>query len=286
MLTTTGHPGVNRALRFLLTFGTLAVIASWSAVADAKAKGHKLKMDPAVPETPEPTGPVPPEADANGHVNFGNPQAEGIGRVTVTSSKGDKIQVYLEGRYFGDTPVTIYSVPKGDYIVEGTIPSSGKQISKPVSVSENEEATVELGAAKAPDATAEAGGAASGDFWSSEMTPKRKMATYISAGVAGAGIIMAVTFAILEKGAESDYEKAPAGNQANVDAIAARGRRDAALTDVGLVLAGVGVAGAIVFGYPLVIKPKAEKTPQPIPTAMVAPILAPGVAGAGFSMRF
>jgi hypothetical protein len=285
MLTTTGHPGVNRALRFLLTFGTLAVIASWSAVADAKAKGHKLKMDPSVPETPEPTGPVPPEADAAGHVNFGNPQAEGIGRVTVTSSNGDKIQVYLEGRYFGDTPVTIYSVPKGDYIVEGTIPSSGKQLSKPVSVSENEEATVELGSGKAPDATAEAGAASGGsDFWSGEMTPNRKLATYISVGVAGVGIIGAVAFAILEAGAESDYERAPAGNQANVDNIASRGRTYAALTDVGLVLAGVGIAGAIVFGYPLVVKPKAEKNNAP--TAMVAPIVAPGVAGAGFSMRF
>src|SRR5204863_2192912 len=123
------------------TFGTLAAIAGWSGAVDAKAKGHKLKMDPTVPETPEPTGPVPPEPDASGHVNFGNPQAEGIGRVTVTSPTGEKVQVYLEGRYFGDTPVTIYSVPKGDYIVEGTIPASGKQLSKPVSVSENEEAT-------------------------------------------------------------------------------------------------------------------------------------------------
>jgi hypothetical protein len=281
MLTTTGHSGVTRALRILLTFGTLAAIASWSPTVDAKAKKAKLKMDPTVPETPEPTGPVPPEADAAGHVNFGNPQAEGIGRVTVTSSTGDKIQVYLEGRYFGDTPVTIYSVPKGDYIVEGTIPSSGKQLSKPVSVMENEEATVELGAAKA-DATASEASSGAG-FWSGEMTPNRKLATYVSCGVAGVGVIMAVTFAILESGAESDYEKAPAGNQANVDDIAARGRRYATLTDVGLVLAGVGIAGAVVFGYPLVLHPKEKST---APTAMVTPLLAPGLAGAGFSMRF
>jgi hypothetical protein len=281
MLTTTGSSGVSRALRILLTFGTLAAIASWSPAVDAKAKKTKLKMDPTVPETPEPTGPVPPEADAAGHVNFGNPQAEGIGRVTVTSASGDKIQVYLEGRYFGDTPVTIYSVPKGDYIVEGTIPSSGKQISKPVSVMENEEATVELGAS-APAATASE--SAGGDFWSGEMTPKRKMATYISAGVAGLGIIGAIAFGIAEAGAESDYEKAPAGNQANVDAIRERGRTYATLTNVSIVLAGLGAAGAIIFGYPLVIKPKGEKTTPT--TATVAPLLAPGVAGAGFQMSF
>jgi hypothetical protein len=269
-------------LRILLTFGTLAAIAGWSGAADAKAKQKKLKMDPSVPETPEPTGPVPPEPDAAGHVNFGNPQAEGTGRVTVTSSSGDKIQVYLEGRYFGDTPVTIYSVPKGDYIVEGTIPSSGKQLSKPVSVSENEEATVELGSAKAEAVATE--NAAGGDFWSGEMTPKRKMATYISVGVAAVGLVSTITFAYLESKAEDDYEHAPAGNQANVDNIASRGRTYAALTDVGLVLTGVGIAGAIVFGYPMVIKPKAERPAAP--TAMVAPILAPGMAGAGFAMRF
>jgi hypothetical protein len=200
----------------------------------------------------------------------------------VTSSSGDKIQVYLEGRYFGDTPVTIYSVPKGDYIVEGTIPSSGKQIAKPVSVMENEEATVELGSAK-PEATA-AETSSGGDFWSGEMTPKRKMATYISAGVAGLGIIGAVGFAIAESGAESDYEKAPAGNQANVDSIRERGQMYATLTNVSIGLAIAGLAGAAVFGYPMFIKPKAEKTTAP--TAMMAPIVSPTMTGAGFHLRF
>jgi hypothetical protein len=267
--------------RVLLTLGTLAVIGSWSTAADAKAKSHKLKMDPSVEATPEPTGPVPPEADANGHVNFGNPQAEGIGRVTVTSASGDKIQVYLEGRYFGDTPVTIYSVPKGDYIVEGTIPSSGKQLSKPVSVSENEEATVELGAAAK---TEDGAGADDGKgFWSGEMTPNRMLATKISVGVAAVGLVGAVAFAILEAGAESDYEHAPAGNQANVDAIRARGQRWATLTNVSIGLTVAGLAGAAVFGYPLVFKGKGEK---PAATALIAPVVAPGVAGAGFSLRF
>jgi len=37
MLNATRHPGVSRALRFLFAFGTLAAIASWSTVGDAKA---------------------------------------------------------------------------------------------------------------------------------------------------------------------------------------------------------------------------------------------------------
>ena len=146
MVTTFRRPGFSRALHVLITVGTLAFIASWST--PAHAKKNKLKMDPSVPVTPEPAGPVPPEPDSNGHVNYGNPQGEGLGRVTVKSTSGDKIQVYLEGRYFGDTPVTIYSVPKGDYIVEGTVVPSGKQLSRPVSVSENEEASVVIGGEK------------------------------------------------------------------------------------------------------------------------------------------
>ena len=116
-----GSRGVSRTLRVLATFAALAVVAGLPTAAQAK-KQHKLKMDPDVPDAAAaPTGPVPPEADAAGHVNYGNPQAEGLGRVTVKSKTGDKVQVYLEGRYFGDTPVTVYSVPKGDYIVEGTV---------------------------------------------------------------------------------------------------------------------------------------------------------------------
>jgi hypothetical protein len=125
---------------------------------------------------------------------------------------------------------------------------------------------------------------ANGDCWGNELTPKRKMATYISAGVAVVGIVGAISFAVLEAGAESDYEHAPAGMQSYVDDVRARGQRYATLTNVSIALAGIGIAGAVVFGYPMFIKPKAEKPAAP--TAMVAPIVAPGMAGAGFAMRF
>ena len=59
-----------------------------------------------------------------------------------------KIKIFLEGRYFGTAPLTIYSVPKGDYIVEAVY-SNGKQVSRPVSVGENEETAVDLGGAAA-----------------------------------------------------------------------------------------------------------------------------------------
>jgi hypothetical protein len=282
MVTTSRVFWFSRAARLLLTVGTLALIASWSTTAHAKKKS--LKMDPSVAATPEPTGPVPPEADASGHVNYGNPQADGLGRVTVTATKGEKVQVFLEGRYFGDAPVTIYSVPKGDYIVEGTVVSSGKQLSRPVSVSENEEAAVELGGEKIetpPDATA------SGGFMSGDITPQRKRTAEIFAVAAGVTLIAGITFAILEHGAEGDYESAPAGNQQNLDSISSRGRRDALLANVGFSLAGVCVVGAIVAGYPMFAKKNAEKAPDAPTTALlVAPMLAPGTAGGALSFRF
>jgi hypothetical protein len=284
MATTSGTNGVSRALRLLLTVGALALVAAWSTTAHAKAK--KLKMDPSVPTAPEPTGPVPPEADANGHVNYGNPQADGIGRVTVKSKAGDKVQIYLEGRYFGDAPITIYSVPKGDYIVEGTIVSSGKQVSSPVSVSENEEATVELGGGKIETPVA-ATDSTSGGFFSGEISPHRLLATKIFLIAGAVGLVAGVTFGILEHGAESDYEKTSPAATSQLDSIRSRGNRDAALCDAGFGLLGVGIIGAVIAGYPMVVKGNAEKAPDaPATTAFLAPIFGRGTTGGALSFRF
>jgi hypothetical protein len=282
MRTTFGSRGVSRGFRVLAALGALALIAAFPTAAHAK-KQKKLQMDPTVAEPAEPAGPVPPEADANGHVNYGNPQAEGLGRVTVKSKSSDKVQVYLEGRYFGDAPITIYSVPKGDYIVEGTIVGTGKQVSSPVSVSENEEATVELGGGKIETPAASSGGSG---FLSGDISPRRLLLTKIFIAAAGVGLVGAVAFGILEKSAENDYEKTAPGNQAALDSLTATGKRDATLCDVGLLLMGAGVGGAIIAGYPMFLKPSAEKAPDASTTAFVAPLLRPGLAGGAFSMRF
>ena len=284
MATTSGTNEVSRALRLLLTVSALALVAAWSTTAHAKSK--KLKMDPTVPAAPEPTGPVPPEADANGHVNYGNPQAEGLGRVTVKGRSTDKIQVYLEGRYFGDAPITIYSVPKGDYIVEGTIVSSGKQVSSPVSVSENEEATIELGTSKIETPATSTGG--SGGFFGGDISPNRLLATKIFVVVAAVGLVGGITFGILESGAESDYEKTAATDKNALDSISSRGKFDATMCDLGLALAGVGIAGAVIAGYPMVTKPNAEKAPDATATTafVAAPMLGHGTTGGALTFRF
>jgi len=284
MAITIGSRGFSRALRALLTLGALAAVIGFPAAAHAK-KQKKLQMDPTVEQPAAPAGPVPPEADANGHVNYGNPQAEGLGRVTVKAKNGDKIQVYLEGRYFGDAPITIYSVPKGDYIVEGTIVGSGKQVSSPVSVSENEEATVELGGAKADAPVADANAGATGGGWSS-LSPTRQKLVYAGLAASAVGLIGTALFAVLENSAENDYEAAAPGNQANLDSISARGKRDATLTDVGLVVLAAGIGTTVIAGYPIFFH-SSEKAPEAAPTtAFLTPVLGRSTAGAAFSMRF
>ena len=74
---------------------------------------------------------------------------------------------------------------------------------------------------------------------------------------AGVGAVAAMTFGILELKAESDYEKAV--GQQQMDDIAAKGRNYALLTNIGIVVTAVGLVGAGIAGYPLVLRPS-EKT--------------------------
>jgi hypothetical protein len=286
MAATYGSRGISRALRVVATLGALALIGGWSTAAHAR-KAKQLKMDPTVPETAAPAGPVPPEADAAGHVNFGNPQAEGLGRVSVKSTSGDKIQVYLEGRYFGDAPITIYSVPKGDYIVEGTVVGSGKQLSRPVSVMENEEATVVLGGEKLATPAAGGGGGGGGGFMQGEISPQRLSIAKICLIAGGVALVGGIVFAVLENSEENNFAKTASNDRATQDSIASSGKRDALLADLGFALAGAAVVGAVFAGYPMFTKSNAEKAPDAsTTTAFVAPIIGHGTTGGALSFRF
>jgi PEGA domain len=282
MATTSRLRGISRALHVVLTFGAVALIVGSSATADAAKKAKKLKMDPSVPATPEPTGPVAPEPDSMGRVNFGNPTAENLGRVSVKSSSGDRIQVYLDGRYFGDAPVTIYSVPAGDYIVEGTVVSTNKQLSRPVSVTANEESSVDLSAGKIETP------ASGGSMMSGEISPQRLKVAKGLAIASGAALVLGITFGILEMRAESDYQSTPPANQAKLDDISNTGKRDALLTNLGFALAGACFVGAAIAAYPMFAKPNPEKAaPPPTTTAfVVAPMVGHGTTGGALSLRF
>ena len=250
---------------------------------DAAAPGEKTEA-PAAPaaqvgDTEKPktildTSQEAPKTDSLGHVHFGSPNAEGLGRVAVKAAPESKIKIFLEGRYFGTAPLTIYSVPKGDYIVEAAYPN-GKQISKPVSVGENEETAIDLlGPAAA------SGGASGPGMVDAEMTPGRMTITKVALVVAAVGVVAAVTFGILELKTESDYEKAI--GQTQKDDLENKGNRYALLTNLGIVTAAVGLVGAGIAGYPLVLRPS-EKSK----TAFIfTPSATAAGGGAAMTVRF
>lgn len=155
------------------------------------AKPASQANDTEKPHTILDTNQEAPKTDSLGHVHFASPNGEGLGRVVVNAPATDKVKVFLEGRLFGTAPLTIYSVPKGDYIVEAQYPN-GKETSKPVTVSENEETVVDLGGAKT--AKTDGGGGDNGSvFGSSEMTPGRKNLMYGFLAGAVVGIAVGTT---------------------------------------------------------------------------------------------
>jgi hypothetical protein len=309
------RPGPSRATVFALLAASLALLTTSPAFAkkkkaappadssDSEAAGTdsetpKAASDDAKPaaqadDTEKPhtildTSQEAPKTDSLGHVHFASPNGEGLGRVIVTAPATDKVKVFLEGRLFGTAPLTIYSVPKGDYIVEAQYPN-GKEVSKPVTVSENEETTVDLGGAKS--AKSNGGGDSGSVFSSGEMSPGRKNLMYGFLAGAVVGIAVGTTFGILDIQAENDYKNTPAASQSELDSIQQRGVRDARIADVGWVLTAVGVFGAAICALPLILGGGGEKAPAAAPSGtpsafMVAPVAGPGMTGGAFSMRF
>lgn len=227
-----------------------------------------------------PTGPVAPPADSMGRVHFGPASGQGLGRVTVNAPAADKLQVSLDGRYFGNAPITIYSVPKGDYIVEGAYPD-GKQVSRPVTVSENEEAVVDLAAGNIPSSPGAPTANRSGTSFVGQIFPWDNSTTRILLIAGAVSLVAGITFGILELKDESDYQNSP-DDPAMLDDIAKRGRRDAIIANVGFIAAGGCLIAAAVV--PLLTKPS---TPEKTDTAfVVTPVVGPGMTGGAFALRF
>jgi hypothetical protein len=259
-----------------------------AAPAFAKKKAAAAEEAPsAAPASSEaaPADPklVPPTPDTFGRVHFGPSSGADLGRVNVKAPADDNIRIFLEGRFFGTAPITIYSVPKGDYILEGTFPD-GKTVSKPVSVLENDEAVIDLtGARAALEAPAKGKG---GMFSTNEISESRKTAMYAFAIGGGVALVAGITFGLLEKSKESDYKNAP-NNQTQLDNIASSGKNYALYANIGFALTFVGAIGAAVCAYPMFVKSTAER-PKAValsePTFVVVPTQS-GAAGA-VALRF
>src|SRR3954464_1494711 len=112
--------GNSRRLLSSLSIALAALIAASPALAAKKKKAVEHEEEPAAASSSTDSKLVAPTPDTFGRVHFGPSSASNLGRISVKAAESDKVQVFVEGRYFGLAPITIYSVPKGDYIVEGT----------------------------------------------------------------------------------------------------------------------------------------------------------------------
>jgi hypothetical protein len=265
----------------------LVVAAALLAAAPAFAKKKAAAVDEAPPAT-ESTDTsaaggdpklVPPPPDTFGRVHFGPSSAPDLGRVSVKAPSSDNVKIFLEGRFFGTAPLTIYSVPKGDYIVEGTYPD-GKTVSKAVSVLENDEAVADLTGAHA---AVEANKKSSSMFSNKDISEDRLFAMKAFAIGGGVALVAGITFGVLEMMKESDYKNST-GTQAQLDSLTSTGKTYALLANVGYALAFVGAVGAAVCAYPIFVKPSAEKKTVAMATTRPVFVVVPSNGGASGSM--
>jgi hypothetical protein len=265
----------------------LVVAAALLAAAPAFAKKKAAAVDEAPPAT-ESTDTsaaggdpklVPPPPDTFGRVHFGPSSAPDLGRVSVKAPSSDNVKIFLEGRFFGTAPLTIYSVPKGDYIVEGTYPD-GKTVSKAVSVLENDEAVADLTGAHA---AVEANKKGSSMFSNKDISEDRLFAMKAFAIGGGVALVAGITFGVLEMMKESDYKNST-GTQAQLDSLTSTGKTYALLANVGYALAFVGAVGAAVCAYPIFVKPSAEKKTVAMATTRPVFVVVPSNGGASGSM--
>jgi hypothetical protein len=186
------------------------------------------------------------------------------------------MQVSFDGRPIGVAPLTITDIPKGDYIVEGTA-ADGKQVSRPVTIDEGTEATVDLGAGTIATATPEVP-------VTDEGHPRLLMTAKVMLGVSAAALVVGAVFGVLELKQHSDYESAAMPTQAKLDDMARAGQRDALIANVGFVTCGVTLIAAGALALPSFLR--SEHPEQPTTTAFISTGGARGGAMAGLSMRF
>jgi hypothetical protein len=172
------------------------------------------------------------------------------------------------------TPLTISDIPKGDYVVEGVGPD-GKAVSRPVTIDENTEAAVDLGAGVIVTA-----GAAPAPI-ADEGSPRLLRASKVMLGVSAGALLVGAVFGALELKAHSDYESA-APNQPTLDSLTRTGKRDAMIADIGFVACGASLLASGLLALPTFMR---SDRAEPATTAFVS-TGARGLAMAGIATRF
>jgi hypothetical protein len=246
-----------------------------TAATDADGSSDKKADSPAASQAGDTERPKPiidsgeaqegPKADAEGNVAFAGARS-GKGKITVQAPAKEKVKVYLEGRYFGLAPRTINKIPSGDYIVEVVFPN-GKSLSKPVSVSGDEEATIQVGAADAqPVAPAD-------KPMTADQADKRwGIAKMLGIGAASA-VVIGLGLGYWEHTVQNDYNKkvsdGPVSNSnsdkaaysAQLDSLSNKGSQIALGANVCYIAGAVALVTAVVIGYPAYKSRNAERKP-------------------------
>jgi len=241
-----------------------------SPAAEAEPAPEPAPDTTAPPAVPAPTA---PGTEGSGQKQFGE---AGAGTCTLTV-KGDNMQIVFDGRPFGVAPVTIANIPKGDYVVEGTLPD-GRQISRPVTVDDTPEATIDLGTFLAADAAAAQTAQAADN-----AHPRLRRASKILLGVGAGALVVGLVFGALELRTHGQYESAPA-DQATLDSLARTGQREAIIANVSFAACGATLLAAGLTALPIFLGSEHPASAPP-PVAVTATASASS-AMAGISMRF
>jgi hypothetical protein len=282
----------------LMAMGSPAFAAKKKKAADPGAEGGEAglptsgKQSDGAAQASDTERPKPmleddnaPAEDAQGNVSFvGN--KSGNGRITVRAPKKEKAKVYLEGRYFGIAPKTIKKIPPGDYIIEVTYPN-GNRVTKPVSVSGDEEAVVELGGASDVAAPTE-------KPMAPETVEKRLgIAKVVGIGAIGLAVVGA-GLGVWEYTVQQDYNKVTGQDTGAIQKrrdLADKGDKLALAANVCFLGAAAGLVTAGIIGYPAWKAKKARGesgSPESTPAMsfMVAPNRSLDGVNAGFAYRF
>lgn len=263
---------------------------------DGDAGNAAKKAEPTSPQAEDKERPKPvlernaaPKPDREGRVSFGG--KAGRGRIVVKASAKEKIQVFLEGRYFGIAPQTINKVPPGDYVVEAIFPD-GKTVTRPVSVLGEEEAVVQIGAADETIATKADPGL------NNEQAEKRwqlaKVIFFSSLGVAVVGAALGGWEYSIQQKYNDKVDMAGSNptveQQQEIDDLETQGKRLALATNTCILVAAVGAITAAVIGYPAYRARKAGRPESPESPVNLSFMLAPGrtlgSATAGLVLQF
>jgi hypothetical protein len=259
-----------------------SAFAGLPAVSQAKTKKKKeaaAEVAPAEPPAPEAASTPPPApapavsapvpAAAGDRVSYG-PSGPGTGSVTI---KGDQVRVLFDGRAFGVTPVTIHDIPKGDYIIEGTT-ADGREVTRPVTVEEGADATVDLGATLTRAQQQAAAAVEDGKF-------RLPLVSKLLLGVTAGGLAVGAVFGVLELKAHGNYESAT--TQSAIDEYARAGRRDTRIANISFITAGAALIAAGAVAVPAFLRSERSSV---VPTAVVATSGSHVVALTGVALTF